>query len=422
MLDIRLFRENLDVIIESEKKRGRDGENARKVAELDKLWREALQKGEKLKARRNEVGREIAKEKDENKKKELIEQMREVNKEIKENDEKIAKLFSEREKYRYKVGNILLDDVPVGEDEESNEIVRVVGEKPKFDFEPKAHVDLTNMLDLADFEKAAEIAGSRFYYLKNEMVILHMALIRYALDKLIENGYSIMLTPFMVKRNVMEAAAELADFEEQLYKVDGDMFLIATSEQTLAALHMNEAIPENELPKVYGGFSSCFRKEAGSHGKDTKGVFRVHQFDKVEQYVFCLPEESKKWHEKMLAVSEELMKGLGLHYRVVNIASGEMNDNAAKKYDIEVWMPAQGKYREMVSCSNCTDYQARKLNVKVVRNNGEREVLHTLNSTALAMPRIITAILENFQQEDGSVKIPEALWKYTGFRELKRKR
>ncbi|NOX71718.1 MAG: serine--tRNA ligase [Candidatus Micrarchaeota archaeon] len=421
MLDMKLFRECIGAIIESEKKRGRDGENAKKVLEFDKKWREAIKKGDELKAKRNTVSREIASIKDEEKKRKLISEMKTVNEEIKKNDEQIAELVKKRDEYRYKVGNILLDDVPVGPDEESNEIIRTAGEKPKLDFEPKAHVDLTNELDLAELEKAAEISGSRFYYLKNEMVILQMSLIRYALDKLMESGYEIMLTPYMIKREVMEAAAELADFEEQLYKVDDDMFLIATSEQTLAALHMNEAIPENELPKAYGGFSTCFRKEAGSHGKDTKGVFRVHQFDKVEQYVYCLPEESERWHEKMLAVSEELIGGLGLHYRVVNIASGEMNDNAAKKYDIEVWMPAQGKYREMVSCSNCTDYQARKLNVKVIRNAGGREVLHTLNSTALAIPRLITAILENFQQKDGSVKIPEVLWKYTGFREIRKR-
>lgn len=423
MLDIKMFREDIEKIVDSEKKRGRNEENARKVIEYDEKWRVLVKKGDGLKAKRNLVSREIASSGDSEKKKEMISEMKTVNDDIKKNDEELSEMLTKRDEFRYKVGNIILPGVPIGEDEEANEIIREWGEKPEFSFEPKPHVDLTADLDLADLEKAAEISGARFYYLKNQMVILHMSLIRFAMDKVMEKGYDLMLTPFMVKRHVIEAAAELADFEEQLYKVDDDMFLIATSEQTLAALHMNEAIAENDLPKAYGGFSSCFRKEAGSHGKDTKGVFRVHQFDKVEQYVFCLPEESEKWHEKMLAISEELIQSLGIHYRVVNIASGEMNDNAAKKYDIEAWMPAQKQFREMVSCSNCTDYQARKLNVKVIRNaTGEREVVHTLNSTALAMPRLITAILENYQNEDGSVDIPEVLHKYTGFKKIEGKK
>ncbi|MBN2101497.1 MAG: serine--tRNA ligase [Candidatus Aenigmarchaeota archaeon] len=421
MLDIKLFRDDLEAVIKSEKKRGRDGDNARKVLEFDEKWRAAVRKGDELRQKRNEASKKVALAKDPNEREKLITETKAVNDEIGRNDNDIADFLKKRDEYRYKVGNILLEDVPIG-NEEKNQVIRTFGKKPGFDFEPKAHVDLTRDLDLAELDKAAEISGARFYYLKNEMVILHMALIRYALDELMKKGYNVMLTPFMVKRPVIEAAAELADFEQQLYKVDDDMFLIATSEQTLAALHMNEAIQENDLPKVYGGFSTCFRKEAGSHGKDTKGVFRVHQFDKVEQYVFCSPEESGKWFDKMISVSEELMKGLKLHYQVVSIASQEMNDNAAKKYDIEVWMPSQNQYREMVSCSNCTDYQARKLNVRIIMNKGGREILHTLNSTALAMPRLITAILENCQKKDGSVKIPEVLWKYTGFKEMKQKK
>jgi seryl-tRNA synthetase len=221
----------------------------------------------------------------------------------------------------------------------------------------------------------------------------------------------------------MSGAAELADFESQLYKIDGeDMFLIATAEQTLAAYHMGEIFREGDLPKTYAGFSTNFRREAGSHGKDTKGIFRVHQFDKVEQFVFCMPGDSDKWFGKLIANAEELYQKLGIPYRIVSVCSGEMNDNAAIKYDLEAWMPAQGKFREMVSCSNCTDYQPRKLGIRVMKKNGETETIHTLNSTAIATERAITAILENCQQKDGSIRIPKALVKYTGFSEITAKK
>ncbi len=252
--------------------------------------------------------------------------------------------------------------------------------------------------------------------------MLNLALIRFALDFLVKKGFTPMWTPFMLQKDAISAAAELGDFESQLYKIEGeDLFLIATAEQTLAAYHMGETFQEKELPKTYAGFSTNFRREAGSHGKDTKGIFRVHQFDKVEQFVLCRREDSGAWFDKLIANAEALYQKLDIPYRIMSVCSGEMNDNAAIKYDLEAWMPAQGQFREMVSCSNCTDYQPRKLGIKVMRKDGKSETLHTLNSTAIATERALTAILENCQQKDGSIKIPKPLAAYAGFREIERK-
>ncbi|GAI80895.1 unnamed protein product, partial [marine sediment metagenome] len=267
----------------------------------------------------------------------------------------------------------------------------------------------------ADTKKASEVVGSRFYYLKGDMVLLNLALIRFALDKLISKGYTPLWTPFFIKHEIMKAAAELADFEEQLYKIqDEDLFMIATSEQTLAAYHYNEIIDPNLFPLKYAGVSTCFRREAGSHGKDTLGIFRVHQFEKVEQYVFCKPDNSWNIFEELISNTEEIYKELNIPYRIVNIASGELNDNAAKKYDLEAWFPASEKYRELVSCSNCLDYQARKLKIRVgkVGSTQKKEIAHTLNSTAVATERTICCILENYQNKDGTVRVPKAIQKY----------
>jgi seryl-tRNA synthetase len=339
--------------------------------------------------------------------------MRVLGDEISRLDGVCEELLKKRDEIRYTIGNILHKDVPVAKDESGNKEIRKWGEPRKFNFEPKSHVDLLVERDLVDLERAADVSGARFYYLKGSLVKLNLALINYALDTLIKEGYVPMHTPFIMKRNYMKGAAELSDFENTLYKIDGeDAFLIATSEQTLASYHANQMLQEEMLPLKYAGVSTCFRREAGAHGKDTKGIFRVHQFEKVEQYIFCLPEESWEWHEKMISISEKIMQGLGLHYRVVDIASGDMNDSAARKYDIEAWFPVQNKYRELVSGSNTTDYQARKLGVRVMRKNGEKETPHTLNCTAVATERTIAAIVENYQDAEGKIHVPEVLWKY----------
>jgi seryl-tRNA synthetase len=290
-----------------------------------------------------------------------------------------------------------------------------VGSIPKFNFTPLPHVDLVNKIGGVDTQKASEIAGSRFFYLKGDLVLLNLALLKFALERLTNKNYIPMWTPFFTKYEVMKAAAELADFEDQLYKIqDEDLYMIATSEQTIAAYHYNEIIEPERLPLKYAGISSCFRREAGSHGKDTLGIFRVHRFEKVEQFIFSKPEDSWNHFEELITNAEDLYKELKIPYRIANIASGELNDNAAKKYDLEGWFPASETYRELVSCSNCLDYQARKLKIRVgkVGSQQAKEVLHTLNSTAIATERTICCILENYQNKDHSITIPVALQKY----------
>ncbi len=418
MLDIELFRNNLQKIIDSEKKRFKDPSNAERVLEHDLKWRKVLQQLQELRKQRNEISVQISKLKKsgENERvKKAIEKSKEIKLKIDELEKKEVESLEQRDKFRYIVGNILHDSVPYGETEEENEILRIVGEIPKFNFKPLSHVDLISKIDGADTKKASEVVGSRFYYLKGDIVLLNLALLRFALDNLISKNYIPMWPPFFTKHEVMKAAAELADFEEQLYKIqDEDLYMIATSEQSLAAYHYNEILEIERLPIKYAGISSCFRREAGSHGKDTLGIFRVHRFEKVEQFILCAPEDSWKHHEELIANSEELFKELQIPYRIVNIASGELNDNAAKKYDLEAWFPASEMYRELVSCSNCLDYQARKLKIRMgkVGSQQSKTILNTLNSTAIATERTICCILENFQNSDHSVSIPKVLQSY----------
>ncbi len=418
MLDIMLFRENPEQIKESQRKRGKPANLVDEVISYDKQWRTLLRKVEALKFERNEISEKINRLKKEGKSAASeIKATQNVVDQITKLDIDIKKIEKKRDELRYKIGNILHKTVPTGTEAK---VVRTWGQKPKFDFKPKSHVDLLADLDVADVERAAKVAGARFYYLKKELAILNIALQLFAMKYLYKKGYTPMLTPFAMNRKAIAGAAELSDFENTLYKLEGeDLFLIATAEQTLAGYHMDEIIDEKELPIKFVGFSTNFRREAGSHGKDTKGIFRVHQFDKVEQYVLCKPEDSWKMHEEMIKNAEEILKVLGIPHRVVNIAARDMNDNAAKKYDTEAWMPAQKEYREVGSCSNCTDYQSRKLNIRFQRRDGKREIPHVLNATLCATERTIVAVIENFQQPNGAVKIPKVLWPYTGFREIR---
>lgn len=412
MIDIEIFRKNPQIIYESEKKRMRERDNVDNVIKYDELWRDTLKEVEKLRKHRNEVSREINEikkkgESGENK----IKEMREVNDKIKELEENVDGYLEKREEYRYNVGNFVHKDVPVG-DETQFKILREGGKKLEQKFELKSHGDLIVERGLANLEKASEVSGARFYYLKGGLAELMFALTNYATDILIEEGYTLVRTPYMLREEFMKKAAELGDFKESLYKVeDENLYLIATSEQSLAVLHSNETLEEKDLPLRYIGYSPCFRKEAGSHGKDTKGLFRVHHFDKIEQFVFTTPEQSWNEMEKMIKISEKIVEGLGFHYRTIDVASGDLNDNASRKNDVEVWMPVQETYRELISCSNLLDYQARKVNVKMNKNN-EKIVLHTLNSTGMPVERCLVAIIENYQNEDGSITIPEKLQKY----------
>ena len=417
MLDIKLFRDNPEIIRESERKRFRETENIDKVIEYDTKWRKALQDLQDLRAERNKISRSFKSAAKEGKEKlaKLKKDSSKIKEQIQETEPLMEDFLKKRDFYRHKVGNILISDVPIAEDEEGDKVLRKSGKIPKFNFEIHNHVDLVSMIDGVEIEKATKIAGSRFYYLKGDLVRLNLALLQYALDILTDEGYTPYWTPYFTKHEVMAEAAELADFEEQLYKIEGeDLYLIATSEQPLAALHRKEVIDEKTLPRKYCGISSCFRREAGSHGKDTLGIFRVHRFEKIEQFIFCKPENSNEFQEELIFNAEKIYKNLKIPYRVVSIASGELNDMAAKKYDLEAYFPASKTYRELVSCSNCTDYQARKLNIRsgILGDKSSFQTLHTLNSTAIATERTICCILENYQQADGTVKIPEVLIPY----------
>ena len=418
MLDIEMFRENPEKIKKSEKRRGKDPERVDRVVELDERWREQLQKLEDLRAERNEVGDEIAElKKDGEDADDRIERMQEVKEEIEALEDEVDNLKEERDDLRYQVGNILHESVPDGEDEDDNKQVKTWEPGKGKDEDAELAADILERNDLIHSETAAEQAGERAYYLEGPLFRLNQALIQFAMDILRERDFTPMQTPFMLKHEPMAAAAELEDFEEQLYKIeDEDRYLIATSEQTLATFHKDDILLPEEFPKKYAGFSTNFRQEAGKHGEETRGIWRVHQFEKVEQYIFTKPENSWERHEELLETSEEVFKKLEIPYQVVNVCTGDMNDNAAKKYDIEVWRPPLGEYGEVVSCSNCTDYQARKVNVRI-RGSDDNHVAHTLNATAVATSRAMTAIIENHQTEDG-IRIAEALQPYMGGQEF----
>lgn len=414
MLDIKLFRDEPEIIFDSERKRFRETTNAEKVIEYDNLWRNGIKRLNDLRSEKNKLSKSFKQAKQDGTFEEVLAKSKEVSNEIKELEPKIDEYLQTRDEYRYKVGNIIDDEVPISDTEDDNTIIKKEGVIPSFDFTPLNHVDLIEKIDGADTETAGSIAGSRFYYLKQDILFMNLALIQFALNELVEKGYTPLQTPFFIKSQVAEETSELGEFQETLYKVENeDLYLIATAEQTLAALHRDEIIDAEDLPLRYCALSTCFRKEAGSHGKDTLGIFRVHQFEKVEQFIYSTPEESGNEHKKLLEVTEDIYKKLGLPYRIVSIVSSALNDNAAIKYDLEAWFPGSETYRELVSCTNCKDYQARKIKTRVGKaGSGDSKMLHTLNSTAIATERTMCCILENYQQEDGSIKIPEVLVPY----------
>jgi seryl-tRNA synthetase (EC 6.1.1.11) len=405
--------------------------------ELDLYWRKLQAEINELRHQHNVISSAIAKATEEERPK-LLAQAKGLRKRLEEAEVELKEVEARREQALWRLPNIVLEDVPVGGEEATTPIrfwgrprvykehlddFRAQTERYGFkvehdviEWKPVGHADmLEQVLRLGDTLKASEVAGSRFYYLFEELVWLDFALLLYAIDRLTAKGYQLVLPPYMLRYNVINGVIDLATFQDAIYKIEGeDLYLIATAEHSLAALYYNEEIYDDELPKKLVGISPAFRKEAGAANKDLKGIFRVHQFHKVEQFIFSKPEESRQLHEEIISNAEELFQGLGLPYRVVNIASGDLGACAVKKYDLEVWMPAQGKYREMVSASNCTDWQAYRLNIRLVRRKGmERgEYVHTLNSTGIASTRTITAILENYQEPDGTVVIPKVLRRY----------
>jgi len=420
MLDIKLIRENPELIKNNLMKRG-DPENLKMLDGLidyDKKWRQNLTKLNDLRHERRQITAQIATAK--KKGKDTANEMskaKTVDTEITKLEKQVAEFEEKVRGYLMRIPNLLHETVPIGKDEDDNVEIRRWGDVPKFAFPVKDHVDLGLNIDIVDIERAGKIAGARFFYLKREAVLLDMALINFALEEMTKKGYTPIEPPYLMRRKPYEGVVALSDFEDVLYKVeDEDLYLIATSEHPMAAMFMDEVLMAKDLPMKLVGVSTNFRKEAGAHGKDTRGVFRTHQFNKVEQFVFCRPEDSWKIHEELISNAEELVQKLGLPYRVVNVCTGDMGTVAAKRYDIEPWIPAQNAYREMISCSNDTDYQARRLNIRYREKEGEapKGFVNTLNSTALATGRTIVAILENYQQEDGSVVVPEVLRKYMG--------
>jgi seryl-tRNA synthetase len=420
MLDIKFIRENSEFVKDNLAKRG-NPENLKMLDELivvDLEWRRDLTKLNELRHERRIVTGEIATLKKAGKDSAAeVEKAKAIDLEITAIEKEVAKEEEKIHDYLMLLPNLLHESVPFGKGENDNVVIRTWGNPPKFGFPAKNHIDIALNLDIVDVERAGKVSGSRFFYLKRQGVLMDMALMSFAMEEMTNKGYQPVEPPYLMRKEPYEGVTALGDFAEVLYKIENeDLYLIATSEHPMAAMYMNEVFKEEDLPLKLAGMSACFRKEAGAHGKDTRGIFRTHQFNKIEQFIFCAPEQSWKLHEELLRNAEDLTRKLGLPYRVVNVCTGDIGTVAAKKYDIEAWMPAQNAYREIISCSNCTDYQARRLNIRYREKEGApiKDFVHTLNSTAIATGRTIVGILENYQQEDGSVAVPDVLRKYMG--------
>jgi seryl-tRNA synthetase len=417
MFDIRLIREN-HALVEANLEKRNDPDKIRllhEVIEDDENYREKLKILEELKHKTNVLSKEIALGKKDGKDVSAkLKEAQEIPAKIKQLDVETNSLKIKVDDALMRIPNMLHDSVPVGKDDSENVIVKTWGTAPKFDFTPKNHADIITKLGLLDEERAAKVSGTGFYYLKGPLAMLNEALRKYAIDFLTSKGYILIYPPAMLKREAYQGMVDLADFENVMYKIENeDLFMIATAEHPMGAMYMNEVLVKKDLPIKFVGLSTNFRKEIGAHGKYTKGIFRVHQFDKIEQFIFCLPEDSWKFHEELQRNSEQLYEGLGMHYQVVNVCTGDIGPIAAKKYDINCWM-SDGSFRETGSNSNCTDYQARRINIKYREKEGQAPAgfLHTLNNTALAMSRTMVCLIEQNQQADGTVNIPKALWPY----------
>ena len=416
MLDPKLIKEKPQAIRDMLKDRASDFD-LEALIESDQKRRELIIKTDELRKNKNQVALEISQ------KKKAGEDASDILAEMKDISTQLTKLESEQEaventysKLALTIPNLVHESVPVGTDESANKEIKKWGEIPNFDFKINDHIDISENLDLVDLERAAKVAGARFYYLKNDLVRLNQSLIHYGLDFLAKKEYSLIQPPYMINRESMEGAVIADDFEEVIYKIENeDLYMIGTSEHAMAAMRAKEIIEGKDLPLRYAGVSPCFRKEAGAHGRDQKGIFRVHQFDKIEQFVFSRPEDSWKEHEKMLAVAEEFYQNLEIPYKVMLLSSGDMGKVSAKTYDIEAWMAGQNAYREIVSCSNCLEYQARRLKIRFRdKTNEDTQYVHTLNSTLVATTRVLVSIMENFQTKDGHIRIPSVLQKYMG--------
>ncbi len=419
MIEIQVFRENPDLIKNSQRQRGEPIKIVDEVIDFDNKWRRTLKSVEQLNYKRNQTTLEISKLKKQGKSGATkIRDMRILGEEIQKKQALANRYLQKRDEVRERVGNILDKSVPFGKSDADNKVLRNVGRPPKFNFKGKSHAELCENLGVIDFERAAKVAGSGFFYLKGRLTILDHALQRFALDFLMKKGYTPIFPPLMMNRKAYSGVTDMESFETVMYKMDREnLYLIATSEHPMGAMYMNETFKKKELPIKLCGISPCFRREIGTHGKFTKGLFRVHNFMKVEQFIFSNREDSCKYHEELQKNAEELYKALEIPYRVVAVCTGDLGPIASKKYDIEAWM-ADGKYREVGSNSNCTTYQATRLNVKYIDDDGQKKFVHTLNNTALATSRTLISLIESHQTKDGKIKIPKALWRYTGFKEI----
>ena len=412
MLDIQFIRDNPDKVKENNKIR-KCKVSVDAILDLDEKRRALISEIEKSRF-------ELKASSKKKPSKEEIEKLRKLGDEIKKQEEKLAPIELSLNDLLIQLPNITHKSVPEGKDDSGNVVVKTVGKKPKFDFEVKDHADLGADLDLIDVERGAKVSGSRFWYLKGDLVMLEFALIQYAMNFMREKGFIPMLPPMLVRERAMLGTGFFPAEKNEIYKVNADeddLYLVGTAEVPLASYHADEVIDVADKPLKYFGFSSCFRREAGTYGKDMKGILRGHQFDKVEMFVFCAEEQSWNIHEEILKIAEEFWQSLGIPYHVLNMCSGDIGSPNAKKYDIEGWFPGQNKYRELASCSNDTDFQARRLNIKYKDAEGKSKLVHTLNNTVCALGRTMIAIMENYQQKDGTIEIPEVLRKFMGGQE-----
>ena len=417
MLDMSMFREHADVLRADHDKREMPHDNIDEVIRLDEEWRQARYDADQLRKKRNEAARGIAEAKksgDSAAADAILAEVASLGQEIDALSEKVDSCLAERDAIRMRVPNILHDSVPVGEDDQKNTLHSLHGDKTELGFEARNHNDLIEMNNWVDLARGAKVTGSRFYFLQGDLARLEMALQSYSANFLMDRGYTLVQPPLMMNREAYEGVTDLGDFETVMYGIEPDKYyLIATSEHPLTAMRMDEIIEPSELPIKLVGVSSCFRREVGAHGLSDRGIWRVHQFTKIEQIVICNPDDSWGHHEELLTNAVELWDSLGLHYRVVNICTGDMGTVASKKYDLEAWLPGANAYKEVVSCSNCTDYQANRLRMRYRTAEGNSAV-HTLNSTAVATSRALVAIMEQYQNEDGTVRVPDVLVPHMG--------
>ena len=414
-----MFRDHADVIRADHTKRGLPHDAIERVIELDQEWRNLLHATDQLRREKNEAARGIGAAKkagDQAQAQAILAQVADLGERISAMEAQTNEAMEVRDRLRMSIPNVLHDDVPQGADESGNTVHAVHGTKPTFAFDPRTHNELIEMNKWVDLKRAAKIAGSRFFFLKGDLARLEFALQQYAVDFLRQRNYTFVQPPVMMNRTAYEGVTDLGDFETVMYGIEPDKYyMIATSEHPLTAMYMDETIPEEEMPVRMVGVSQCFRREVGSHGQSDLGIWRVHQFTKIEQIIIARPEDSWALHEELLQNCTDLWDSLGIHYEVVNICTGDMGTVAAKKYDLEAWIPGAGQYKEIVSCSNCTDYQANRLSIRYGQpGHPNQPIVHTLNSTAVATSRALVAIMEQYQLEDGRVAVPEVLQPFMG--------